>query len=158
MQKPEHPIPQFGVLQDEEECTGRCIQELQDAVRELLLHGFWEQGLRCAAPPSPIDLYANPPPGRKPCAAPWGTALVCRREGWGSTPPLHCPDDSPLPPRPRGNRRGVAATALPSQPPVLPILHAVAGALPAGLAARPTSALLNGEALPEDEGLVLERP
>ena len=50
------------------------------------------------------------------------------------------------------------ATALPSQPQVLPILQGVAGALPAGLAARPTSAALYGGALPEDEGLVLKRP
>ena len=50
------------------------------------------------------------------------------------------------------------ATALPSQPPVLPMLQSVARALPAGLTARPTSAALNGGALPEDEGLVLKRP
>ena len=50
------------------------------------------------------------------------------------------------------------ATALPSQPPLLPMLQGVAGVLPAGLAARPTSAALNGGALPEDEGFVLKRP
>ena len=49
-------------------------------------------------------------------------------------------------------------TALPSQPPVLPVLQGVAGALPAGLAARPTSAALTGGAPPEDEGLVPKRP
>ena len=49
------------------------------------------------------------------------------------------------------------ATALPSQIPELPILHGVPEALPAGLAARPTSAALNGSALPNDEGLVLQR-
>ena len=118
MQKPPDPTPEFGVLQDEEGCTRRCIQELQAAVLELLLHGFWEQGLHCTAPLSSIGLCANPPPGRLPCVAPWGTAPVCRREEWGSTPPLHCPDNCPLPPRPHGNRR-----ALPLQPPVLPMLR-----------------------------------
>ena len=158
MQKAAHPTHQFGVLQDEEGCTRRCIQELHTAVLELLLHGFWEQGLHCTAPPSAIRLCANPPPGRLPCAAPWGIAPVCHREGWGSTPPLHCPDDCTLPHRPQGNRRGVVTTALPLQPPVLPMLQGVAGALRADLAARPTSAALNGGALPEDGGLVLKRP
>ena len=49
-------------------------------------------------------------------------------------------------------------TALPLQPPVLPMLQGVAGALRADLAARPTSAALNGGALPEGGGLVLKRP
>ena len=49
-------------------------------------------------------------------------------------------------------------TALPLQPPVLPMLQGVAAALRADLAARPTSAAFNGGALPEDGGLVLKRP
>ena len=49
-------------------------------------------------------------------------------------------------------------TTLPLLPPVLPMLQGVAGALRADLAARPTSAALNGGVLPEDEGVVLKRP
>ena len=49
-------------------------------------------------------------------------------------------------------------TALPLQPPVLPMLPGIAVALPAGFAVRPTSAALHGAMLPEDEGLVLKRP
>ena len=67
---PRPPTPQFGIPQDEEGCTRKCIQELQAAVLELLLQGFWERGLHCTAPPSPVGLCANPPPGRLPCAAP----------------------------------------------------------------------------------------
>ena len=122
LHKPADLIPQFGVVQDEEGCTRRCIQDLQAVVLELLSHGFWEWGLRCTAPPSPMDLCANAPPGRLPFAAPSGIAHVCRREGWGTTPPLHFPDDCPLPPRSQGNRRGVVATSLPLKPPVRPML------------------------------------
>ena len=74
---------------------------------ELLLQDFREGGLRCIAPTSPVDLCANPPPGYLPCAAPWGTALVCRGEGWGFTPPLHCPVQGPR----RPNRAPAAYAA-----------------------------------------------
>ena len=113
--------------------------------------------LCCPPPPSPIDFCANPPPGRLPYAAPWGTASVCRREGWGSTPPLHCPDVCPLPPRPQGNRGGggdgatFAATSAAN----------VAGrcrCTACGPCRPPTNAMPNGGALPEDESLVPKRP
>ena len=82
------------VLEEEEECTRRCIGELHAAVLELMLQDFWEGGLQCAPPPPsvccalpsggvragahrspPVSLCTNPPPppGRPPCAAPWGT-------------------------------------------------------------------------------------
>ena len=76
MQKPADPTHQFGVLQDEEGCTRRCIQELQAAVLELLLHGFWEQGLHCTAPPSPIGLCANPPGTPALCGAPGDSSYM----------------------------------------------------------------------------------
>ena len=40
------------------------MENLRAVVLELLLHGFWEQLLHRAPPPSPIDLCANPPLGR----------------------------------------------------------------------------------------------
>ena len=55
MQKPADPTPQRGVLQDEEACARRCIQDLQAAVLELLLHGFCERGLRQEPLPTGIS-------------------------------------------------------------------------------------------------------
>ena len=55
---------------EDEVCTRACIEELQVATLELLMGSFREEGLRLSAPPSPINLCPNPPPGRLPCAAP----------------------------------------------------------------------------------------
>ena len=87
---------------EDESCTRTCIEELQVATLELLMGGFREGGLRLSAPPSPINLCPNPPPGRLPCAAPWGRIPFVLAGDGALPPPLHCPCPSLLPPRPRG--------------------------------------------------------
>ena len=97
---------------EDELCTRTCIEELQVATLGLLMGRFREGGLR-SAPPSPINLSPNPPPGRLPCAAPWGSDAVCSGGEWGLTPPPPLP--SPQPPAPQttgpgeGGRGGSAA-------------------------------------------------
>ena len=110
------------------------------ATLELLMGSFREGGLRLSAPPpSPINLCPNPPPGRLPCAAPWGSDsdCVCSGGGWGLTPPLHCPRPSLLPPRPRGQGRGGVAALPPSLrgPLAQPTSGGNGGALPVARAA-----------------------
>ena len=48
-------------------------------------------GAALHCPPPHVDLCASPPPGCVPCVAPLETAPACCGEGWGFTPPLHCP-------------------------------------------------------------------
>ena len=69
------------------------------ATLELLVGSFREGGLRLSAPPSPINLCPNPPPGCLPCAAPWGQILF-HLAGDGALPPpstaltpASCPPD-----------------------------------------------------------------
>ena len=122
---------------EDEVCTRACIEELQVATLELLMGSFREGGLRLSAPPSPINLCPNPPPGRLPCAAPWGSDSVSSGGGWGLTPPLHCPRPSLLPPRPRGQGRGGVAALPPSLrgPLAQPTSGGNGGALPVARAA-----------------------
>ena len=122
---------------EDEVCTRACIEELQVATLELLMGSFREGGLRLSAPPSPINLSPNPPPGRLPCAAPWGSDSVSSGGGWGLTPPLHCPRPSLLPPRPRGQGRGGVAALPPSLrgPLAQPTSGGNGGALPVARAA-----------------------
>ena len=122
---------------EDEVCTRACIEELQVATLELLMGSFREGGLRLSAPPSPINLSPNPPPGRLPCAAPWGSDSVSSGGGWGLTPPLHCPRPSLLPPRPRGQGRGDVAALPPSLrgPLAQPTSGGNGGALPVARAA-----------------------
>ena len=122
---------------EDEVCTRTCIEELQVATLELLMGTFREGGLRLSAPPSPINLCPNPPPGCLPCAAPWGSDFVSSGGGWGLTPPLHCPRPSLLPPRPRGQGRGGMAALPPSLrgPLAQPTSGGNGGALPVARAA-----------------------
>ena len=118
---------------EDEVCTRACIEELQVATLELLMGSFPEGGLRLSAPPSPINLCPNPPPGRLP----WGSDSVSSGGGWGLTPPLHCPRPSLLPPRPRGQGRGGVAALPPSLrgPLAQPTSGGNGGALPVARAA-----------------------
>ena len=77
----------------------------------------------------PINVCASPPPRCLRCAASWGTISVRPGEG----PPLHCPDPSPLHPKPQ--ERGVADGIPP--PPVLTarVAYATGGWEPAAVAA-----------------------
>ena len=122
---------------EDEVCTRTCIEELQVATLELLMGSFREGGLRLSAPPSPINLCPNLPPGRLPCAAPWGSDSVCSGGGWGLPPPLHCPRPSLLPPRPRGQGRGGVVALPPSLrgPLAQPTSGGNGGALPVARAA-----------------------
>ena len=54
----------------------------------------------------PVNLCANPPPGRLPCAAPCGTVSLYFGKGWGLTPPFRYPDPSPLTTQSTGTREG----------------------------------------------------
>ena len=124
-------------LEEEEACTRRCIAELYAALLELLVQYSWEGGL-LSAPPSvcnavpsggPINLCtAPPPPGRLPCAAPWGTfssppppteGSVGSTEGWGYTspPPLPLPC-TPTHPAPQTQGQGTRDGAV-RPPPLL---------------------------------------
>ena len=51
--------------------------------------------LHCPPPPFHVDLCADPPAGRLPYAPPPGTAPIGRGDGWGFTPPPHCPMHGP---------------------------------------------------------------
>ena len=81
----------------------------------------------------PVTLCTNPPLGRLPCAAPWGTVSVCSCEDWGLTPPFRCPSPSPLPPRAQRQGRGGVAASPPllTGPPAQPTGGGNGGALPA---------------------------
>ena len=63
----------------------------------LLMCSFREGGLRLSAPPSPINLSPNPPPGSLPFAAPGGQILFVLA-GDGALPPPPPPLPSPQPP------------------------------------------------------------
>ena len=84
---------------EEELCTRTCIEELQVATLELLMGTFREGGAVPFCPPSPINLCPNPPPGRLPCAAPWGQILFVLAGDGAFFPPPPLP--SPRPPAPQ---------------------------------------------------------
>ena len=90
------------------ECTRRCIQHLQAAVLQLLLHNFWEGGGGFVVlPRPPLSIYAlTLPRDAHPMRRTEGQLVYVVGRGGGPPLPFVAQRIVPCPPAPRGTEGG----------------------------------------------------